>query len=728
MGGDVTGTFNTAASTAATSCGGGPAEPQYVSAKTSVWWDIENCQQALSSTGIALNHVPAGVKDASDKKILVDMFWAVDNPAPANYLLISGDRDFSNALHQLRMRRYNILLAQPMKASVPLVAAAKSVWLWMSLSAGGPPLSSGESTKLAIGQNNFNFEMSSYNTIPEMSSYDPIPEMVQYSQQMVSGSENVTMEQNVPNAGRNGDSKYKGKYIRKTPYQPSNSRASSVPKTTNQENMNNVYSYQPEYAQTRSFKKAPHEFFGGSEPAVSASRSAPSLFPSNPNPSGSNNANFPGVFQNHHPHSMRPNILPLRPAFAQDNLLPPNSQNNGFRPIPPRMEGPRFPASLSNMPDVAKLNISEHSTCPQNGNYFPHSIGEKFKKSSIESLPNQTGINAPQRSQMFHSGQASRHDAFSNRYPRGPEFPSPSSSTVSSFSNGVWGAEGHSKFNTSSFESLPNQTGINAPQRSHMFHSGQSSQHDTFSNRYARGPEFPPPSSSTVSSFSNGVWGAEGHSTPSEYVQGLIGVILLALNTLKNEKIMPTEANITDCIRYGDPKHRNTNVRQALDSAIEQHMILKQSLGQYSSMMASQCRYEAASALRKACLEEFALGDVLQILNMIIAMKKWIHHQSGWQPITITLPETNRNRLKYRAAEWKKVKMMLRIRLEIFQVFFSPPKCWSGFTIHLWYLIYIIILRETFEDVLRLPDPVGEVPDQSLHNGGIIAIVIKAKR
>ena len=83
--------------------GVGQAEAQYVRAKTSVWWDIENCQvprgcdphaiaqnissalvkinycgpvsisaygdttripssvqQALSSTGIALNHVPAG--------------------------------------------------------------------------------------------------------------------------------------------------------------------------------------------------------------------------------------------------------------------------------------------------------------------------------------------------------------------------------------------------------------------------------------------------------------------------------------------------------------------------------------------------------------------------------------------------------------------------------------------------------------------------------------------
>ncbi|KAK8497599.1 hypothetical protein V6N12_037470 [Hibiscus sabdariffa] len=592
MGGDVTGTFTTAVAAAATapSYGGGPTEPQYVSSKTSVWWDIENChvpkncdahaiaqnissalakmnycgpvsisaygdtnripssvQQALSSTGIALNHVPAGVKDASDKKILVDMlFWAVDNPAPANYLLISGDRDFSNALHQLRMRRYNILLAQPLKASAPLVAAAKSVWLWMSLSAGGPPLSSGESIKLANDENSF---------YSEISSYHPIPEMVQYSHPMVSGSEDFMMGQNVSNAERNSDSKYKGKYIRKIPYQPINTRASSVPTTTVQENINNGYSYQPEYAQTKSFKKAPHEFFGGSEPTVSASRSTPNFFPSNPNPSGSNNANFVGVLQNHPPHSMRPINLPLRSAFPQHNLLPLNSQNHGFRPIPPRVEGPRFPAPLSNMPDVAK--------------YHP------------------------------------------------------------------------------------------------------------------RGPEFPPPSSSAIpSSPSNGVWGAEGCSPPSEYVHGLIGVILLALNTLKNDKIMPTEANITDCIRYGDPRHCTTNVRKALDSAVEQHMVLKQSLGavqlyvgrneklwkcvnpiggnpnQYtkttwdgiqqflsspdgqSAMMASQCsRYEAALALRKACLEEFALGDVLQILNMIIAMKKWIvHHQSGWQPITVTLP------------------------------------------------------------------------------------------
>ncbi|KAF8089558.1 hypothetical protein N665_0502s0024 [Sinapis alba] len=168
------------------------AETEYSKAKTSVWWDIENCevpkgwdahaiaqnvssallnmnyggpvsisaygdtnliphavQQALSSTGVGLNHVPSGVKDASDKKILVDMLlWAVDNPAPANFMLISGDRDFSNALHQLSMRRYTILLAQPPRASAPLVAAAKNVWFWTSLASGGPPLTSAESAAL----------------------------------------------------------------------------------------------------------------------------------------------------------------------------------------------------------------------------------------------------------------------------------------------------------------------------------------------------------------------------------------------------------------------------------------------------------------------------------------------------------------------------------------------------------------------------------------------------
>lgn len=75
-----------------------------------------------------------GIKDGSDKKMLVDMMlWAMENEAPANIMLISGDRDFSYALHKLGMKRYNILLARPDKASAPLIAAAKTVWLWTSI-------------------------------------------------------------------------------------------------------------------------------------------------------------------------------------------------------------------------------------------------------------------------------------------------------------------------------------------------------------------------------------------------------------------------------------------------------------------------------------------------------------------------------------------------------------------------------------------------------------------
>ncbi|CAN6289329.1 unnamed protein product [Urochloa humidicola] len=158
-----------------------PASPP-TTAKTSVWWDIDKCAvprgrcdphriahnliaalaaagyagpvsiaaygdaarvplpvlAALSATGICLNHVPAGSKDTSEKRMLVDMlFWAFDNPPPGNYLLISGDQDLSDLLHRLRMKRYDILLVRPPNgSSQALAAAAKKVWLWENLTAG----------------------------------------------------------------------------------------------------------------------------------------------------------------------------------------------------------------------------------------------------------------------------------------------------------------------------------------------------------------------------------------------------------------------------------------------------------------------------------------------------------------------------------------------------------------------------------------------------------------
>ncbi|XP_022750985.1 uncharacterized protein LOC111299799 isoform X2 [Durio zibethinus] len=145
--------------------------------KVSVWWDFENChlpagvnvfkiaymitaavrangikgpvqitafgdilqlsranQEALSSTGINLAHVPSGGKNSADRSLLVDlMYWITQNPPPAHLLLISGDRNFASILHRLRMNNYNILLASPESAPSVLCSAASIIWNWNSL-------------------------------------------------------------------------------------------------------------------------------------------------------------------------------------------------------------------------------------------------------------------------------------------------------------------------------------------------------------------------------------------------------------------------------------------------------------------------------------------------------------------------------------------------------------------------------------------------------------------
>ncbi|XP_061943524.1 uncharacterized protein LOC133667858 [Populus nigra] len=147
------------------------------SVRVSVWWDFENChlpsgvnvyrvsqaitaavrgngikgpiqitafgdvlqlsranQEALSSTGINLAHIPNGGKNSADRSLLIDlMCWVSQNPPPAHLFLISGDRDFANVLHRLRMNNYNILLATKDTAPSVLCSAASIMWLWNSL-------------------------------------------------------------------------------------------------------------------------------------------------------------------------------------------------------------------------------------------------------------------------------------------------------------------------------------------------------------------------------------------------------------------------------------------------------------------------------------------------------------------------------------------------------------------------------------------------------------------
>ncbi|XP_050947550.1 uncharacterized protein LOC103499661 isoform X2 [Cucumis melo] len=145
--------------------------------RVSVWWDFENCnipsgtnvfkvahlitaavrangikgpvqitafgdvfqlsranQEALSSTGISLNHVPQGGKNSADRSLLVDlMYWVSQNPPPAHLFLISGDRDFASILHRLRMNNYNVLLASTESAPGVLCSAASIMWHWHAL-------------------------------------------------------------------------------------------------------------------------------------------------------------------------------------------------------------------------------------------------------------------------------------------------------------------------------------------------------------------------------------------------------------------------------------------------------------------------------------------------------------------------------------------------------------------------------------------------------------------
>ena len=414
------------------------------------------------------------------------LFWAVDNAAPANYLLISGDRDFSNALHQLRMRRYNILLAQPQKASAPLLAAAKSVWLWTSLLAGGPPLSEGESL-----QPDSNSYMSTSDT-----SQIPLSDAAQLKQPADSYSENPYLaNQKSPYTARGYDNKQKGKNIRRSPSQTNGSKPTSVPLWT-QEDQHNTNSHQP----------------GTYFPRVPLSGPAPDFAHGNTNFTWCDVPYVNGNHQNHYTQQLRPNNSAMQPDFAAGGFYPPpNLHPRGPPPMPARPNGiSSMPAPHMSAPDIGNLNISGYSI-----NFNPQRRNPEVKHDSKKKLPRSVSSSNSQNGNMAHNSPSIYQDEMpDHRYSSHPEYLSPSSS--------------------------------------------------------AMGASVAPGSV---------IWGSPGCPKPSEYVQGLIGVVLLALNTLKSEKIMPTETNIADCIRYGDQKQRNTDIKKALECAIEHQMVVAQSLG-----------------------------------------------------------------------------------------------------------------------------------------------------
>lgn len=463
-----------------------------------------------------------GVKDASDKKILVDvLFWAVDNPAPANYLLISGDRDFSNALHQLRMRRYNILLAQPQMASAPLVAAAKSVWLWTSLLAGGPPLSSGESSQLAEVDYSFSKEMLQ-NSTDKVSSFAGARTLsannISSANQFTRGNGNGTSDYNT----------YKGDG--KSTVQPPLSRALSLPIITQDIHIN-TNSDKSEGMQEKQFKKAPHEFFSASELVVTANTGQPS---SNPNYSGNI-----GYTQNCYTHPVMPSSGCLKPPLAPDYSVQPRPANSEYHPF-------AFDYSVGPTADCEYGSFAPNSHEYHPFYSIPNSANLGYAPSPTTDMPNVGRIDMLEH--PLHTQKCLN-------------FQKP---------NGVQ--------NRSTFVESGNLISYNEPSSGSV--SGVQ-QLQPF-NGY---PGVPGLSSSSPQAgntiISNNVTCGSNRNLPSEHEQGLVGVILLALNSLKEEKIIPIESNISDCIRcqYAESKYHNIDVKKALDSAVEQHMVVKQNLG-----------------------------------------------------------------------------------------------------------------------------------------------------
>ncbi|EFJ11575.1 hypothetical protein SELMODRAFT_426280 [Selaginella moellendorffii] len=79
--------------------------------------------------GISLHHLPSSHKNlSSDQTLMLDLvLWTVDVPPPVHLFVTSKDSDLSSALHSLRMKNYNVLLACNSRAAF---ATASAVWQW----------------------------------------------------------------------------------------------------------------------------------------------------------------------------------------------------------------------------------------------------------------------------------------------------------------------------------------------------------------------------------------------------------------------------------------------------------------------------------------------------------------------------------------------------------------------------------------------------------------------
>lgn len=458
------------------------------------------------------------------------LFWAIDNPPPANYLLISGDRDFSNALHKLVMRRYNILLAQPPNVSQALTAAAKNVWRWKSLLAGEPPLA--ESPYISSTSNgNMDDVDTTKNIVSDSSDTTP------HTYPQVQNSFQFDHQK-----GGNGkaDRQYKGKQPRKnqtdnvsklatneensvdgvaddskgsTANQPSQSSVLSSTSSSSSESQDGEKVNQSSTPKVQPFslskkpaksahshqKCAPHDYFNSKKPGVST-ESAPK-----------NGAPDFGVGTGHyHPKHQKPQ----------------SSQ-------PPRPQNPVTPRPHSKSGNFHASNSHRSNSCP------PPAGHNGVPTAPLQSWPSGPPYHGP----PINYADMSRMNI--SGYPRG----------------------------------IHDNQGLNI--NYHPNHSGVPHNVQPAYNDYSYRPPTPPNMSSNMQNA--GQWGVNpGCPQPSSDSQGLIRNILGALEVLKTEKIPPTEQDISDCIHYGDANLPNFDVKKALELAIQHQAIVMKILGPMS--------------------------------------------------------------------------------------------------------------------------------------------------
>ncbi|PKU78549.1 hypothetical protein MA16_Dca011106 [Dendrobium catenatum] len=559
-----------------------------------------------------------GVKDASDKKILVDMlFWAVDNRPPANYLLISGDRDFSNALHQLSMRRYNILLAQPRNVSQALTAAAKTVWSWTDLLAGGPPLS-----PFSITNENGSTSETSINSAVEANKPCDSP------------SSNTDMAYQKANVNEKGDNQVKGKQQALKIQRQQSGNKSRITRNEGMQYHSGSLSLtgitqisqiaDKTISNTEAFPKA-HTNFSDNNPSIPTQTLINS-------PHKINGSQKPEMNQLNAREATKPStIVP----YCTNGMV---SVSNNFNDsqCPPHLLKPL--GTVHSRPYQQPVNFT-YSTPPML-NCYPQSTwhnGPVFIK----------GTPRPQTGTTSELSSKKNAPIFRSSKPNDPSF------------------------SLGSPQIVPDISKLNIAQYPNPIH------HNTFSYpTVANIPQSMLPCNQENMQSNDISWNPSGPPV----IHSPMDTILSALRILRKEKMPPTEANITDCIRYGEMNIQDFNVSKALELAVQHHLVVKHKLGDnlfyiskgeslwkcvnvmdsqirhskavcdvvlkflsstdgHSSMMASRCMYDAASILKRSCLKSQALGEVLQILNAAIHQKKWIlPHSSGWQPLSLLLP------------------------------------------------------------------------------------------